>query len=185
MDCESSNIIYLYTCKYCHIQYVGETGNCLRNRANAHRSAIHTHNSENPLYILYSHLQNYHHHISKWNDDHFFLIPIEQVEQKSTRILTKMERLKRETFWIDILNTFDKAGLNSRKLDHLIKPKKRDFIPFVVPYSKTANLAAKIIKHHVQKLQDKDEFDDFDYNIVTAYSRHKNLKQFLVSSKLK
>ena len=182
MDCESSNIIYLYTCKYCHIQYVGETGNCLRNRANAHRSAIHTHNSENPLY---SHLQNYHHHISKWNDDHFFLIPIEQVEQKSTRILTKMERLKRETFWIDILNTFDKAGLNSRKLDHLIKPKKRDFIPFVVPYSKTANLAAKIIKHHVQKLQDKDEFDDFDYNIVTAYSRHKNLKQFLVSSKLK
>ena len=101
------------------------------------------------------------------------------------RSLTKMERLKRETYWIDILNTFHPRGLNARKLDHLIKPKKRNCIPFVVPYSQTASLAAKIVKHHVQILQDKDEFKDFDYNIVTAYSKHKNLKQYLVSSKLK
>ena len=96
-----------------------------------------------------------------------------------------MERLTRETFWIDLLNIFNGAGLNSRELDHLLKSTKPEFIPFVVPYSKTANLAAKLVKHHVKELQDKDEFHDFDYNIVTAYYRHTNLKQFFLSSKLK
>lgn len=184
MDCNSSNIIYLYTCKLCHIQYVGETGRSLRYRANHHRADIYAKNHSSPLF---KHLDIYHsHEINTWNDEHFILVPIEQVPEKSTRTLTKMERLKRETFWIDILNTFDKAGLNSRKLDHLIKPEKtKDFIPFVVPYSKTASLVSKIVKLHVKELQDKDEFGDFDYNVVTAYSRHKNLKQYLVRSKLK
>jgi len=183
LDCNSSNIIYLYTCKFCHVQYVGETGNSLRDRANRHRAAI---CARNPSSALFTHLEDYHaHQIKKWNDQHFILIPIEQVEEKSSKILTKMERLKRETFWIDTLHTFNRSGLNSRKLDHLFKPAKQDIIPFVVPYSKTANLAAKIIKRHVQELQEKDEYGDFNYNMVTAYSRHKNLKQFLVSSQLK
>jgi hypothetical protein len=144
LDCSSSNIIYLYICKLCHVQYVGETGNSLRERANRHRAAIYSKNTSEPLY---SHLQNLHFgSITDWNDEPFILTPIEQVPEMCTKTLTKMERLKRETYWIDVLNTFDRMGLNSRKLDHLIKPKKVDTIPFIVPFSKMGNLAAQIIK---------------------------------------
>jgi hypothetical protein len=123
--------------------------------------------------------------ITRYDDSHFVLTPIEQVQDMATKTLTKMERLKRETYWIDILHTFNNLGLNSRKLDHLIKPQKKEIIPFVVPFSKTAILAAKIVKAHLNELQEKDINGEFDYNMVTAYSPHKNLKDFLVSSILK
>lgn len=185
LDCNSSNVVYLYTCKICLMQYVGETGTTLRERANRHRAAIRAKNQDS---ALFAHLARYHSFeidIDKADDQHFILTPIEQVSEKASKNLTKMERLKRETYWIDVLNTFKSSGMNSRKLDRLLKPKTKECIPFIVPYSQTASLAAKIIKHHVQELQSKVEDDEFDYNIVTAYSRHKNLKQYLVSSKLK
>jgi hypothetical protein len=183
LNCDSTNLIYLYTCKFCHSQYVGETGKCLRDRANRHRAAIYSENLSSPLYVHLSEIHS--REVKSWNDENFILTPIEQIEEMPTKTLTKMRRLERETFWIDTLNTFDKFGLNSRILDHLIKPKKQDAIPFVVPYSKTGNLAARIIKGHIEELRKKDEFNDFDYKVVTAYSRHKNLKGFLVSSNLK
>jgi hypothetical protein len=155
----------------------------LRDRASRHRAAIH---AENPASALFVHLNEWHHReVERYDDSHFILTPIEQVEDQATKALTKMQRLKRETYWIDTLHTFDKRGLNSRKLDHIIKPKKKEVIPFVVPFSKTASLAAKIVKTHLKDLQDKDVFHEFNYNMITSYSRHKNLKDFLVSSKLK
>ena len=183
LNCSSSNVIYLYTCKLCHIQYVGETSTSLRDRATRHRAAIYAQKSSSPLY---NHLHIYHYGVvTRYDDSHFVLTPIEQVPDMETKSLTKMERLKRETYWIDILHTFNNLGLNSRKLDHLIKRKKKEIIPFVVPFSKTAFSAAKIIKKHLDELQGNDILGELNFNMVTAYSRHKNLKDFLVSSKLK
>ena len=183
LNCSSSNVIYLYTCKLCHIQYVGETSTSLRDRATRHRAAIYAQKSSSPLY---NHLHIYHYgKVTRYDDSHFVLTPIEQVTDMETKSLTKMERLKRETYWIDILHTFNNLGLNSRKLDHLIKRKKKEIMPFVVPFSKTAFSAAKIIKKHLDELQGNDILGELNFNMVTAYSRHKNLKDFLVSSKLK
>ena len=182
MDCASRNIIYLYTCKFCNIQYVGETGNALRDRANRHRASIY---SENALTPLYAHLVKCHkREVKNWNDENFILVPIEQVQEMATKTLTKMERLKRETYWIDTLNTFDKYGLNSRKLESREKPKS-NVIPFIVPFSKTGNLAAQIIKKHLNILKAKDQNREFDFEIITAFSRHKNIRDHLVKSKLK
>ena len=53
------------------------------------------------------------------------------------------------------------------------QPPFKKILPFVVPFSKTANLAAKIFKKHYIKLKNDDEFDVFDIDVITAYSRHK------------
>ena len=55
---------------------------------------------------------------------------------------------------------------------------------FIVPYSSTANLASKIVKNHFEKLQESMP-SVYPHNVITAYSRNKNLKDMLVSSKLK
>jgi hypothetical protein len=39
-DCESSNVVYIITCKKCNIQYIGETRNMLKTRMTLHRSEI-------------------------------------------------------------------------------------------------------------------------------------------------
>ena len=40
MSCITENLIYLITCRKCHVQYVGETGRRLRDRLNNHKSTI-------------------------------------------------------------------------------------------------------------------------------------------------
>jgi len=39
-NCSSTNLVYVITCSLCNIQYVGETGDTIRNRMNRHRSNI-------------------------------------------------------------------------------------------------------------------------------------------------
>ena len=38
--CQTSNVVYLVSCRKCNEQYVGETCNCVRWQANQHRSDI-------------------------------------------------------------------------------------------------------------------------------------------------
>ena len=40
LTCATENVIYLITCKKCGIQYIGETGQKLRNRLNNHRNRL-------------------------------------------------------------------------------------------------------------------------------------------------
>ena len=85
-----------------------------------------------------------------------------------------------------LIGTIKPYGLNTNSVDFAPKyqlPFKK-ILPFVVPFSKTANLAAKIIKKHYKKLQNDDEFDVFDFDVITAYSRHTNISDYLVHSKL-
>jgi hypothetical protein len=39
-NCNSTNVIYLISCKKCAVQYIGQTGRTLRDRLNNHRSTI-------------------------------------------------------------------------------------------------------------------------------------------------
>ena len=46
LDCTSVSVVYLITCKNCGIQYIGQTGNSLRQRMYAHLNDI----SRNDIY---------------------------------------------------------------------------------------------------------------------------------------
>ena len=113
------------------------------------------------------------------------LIPIEQLPTTGSYTQDKINRLIRETFWIDTLGTLEPGGLNKKRYEDVIKPiQNEDVVPFVVPFSKTANIAARIIKKHYKILQQKEVLNDYEYRIITAYSKHKNLAGSLVSSKM-
>lgn len=65
-------------------------------------------------------------------------------------------------------------------------PKNRNNpkIPFIVPFSKTANRVSKLVKQHYKDTLQEDEDNKLiEHDIIVAYSRHKNLSDFLVSSK--
>ena len=179
LDCNSSNIIYLITCTLCYQHYVGQTGNMLRERFSSHRYALHNIDFSN---ALVKHFDRFH----GWSNcpdndrfsDVFILTPIEKIPHLPSNEETKIHRLDREQFWIDTLNTVEPFGMNISTRQH--RP-KTDKIPFVVPFSKTAKLVSSIIKTHFETLSQQLP-DIFDHKVITAYSRHKNLKDHLVRS---
>ena len=184
LNCASSNVIYVYQCLYCDKQYIGETGTELRVRNNGHRYAI---SIKNPSSSLFTHLEE---HLKENVDlpeptvDDFDIILIEQIPNSGSFVQDKLNRLKRETFWIDTLDTLEPSGLNKKKYEDILKETKvEEMVPFVVPFSKTANIASKIIKKHFNALKKQNDYD-YEYNIITAYSKHKNLANLLVSSKI-
>jgi len=96
MNCSTSHIIYLITCKKCKKQYVGETKRKLKERATDHRSAIKTKKST----AIGIHFNDIFHSIKD-----FSIIPIEQE-------LDIDNRKKRELFWIKELQCNYPLGLN-------------------------------------------------------------------------
>ena len=179
LDCDSSNIIYLYTCNICHKQYVGETSWPLRHRNNQHRSSIMNNNGD---YALYNHLLKYHPQSLHENVNNFSLVPIEQIPDLGGKTVNQLKRLEREYQWIETLGTLEPQGLNVKNLDKYKRKNKNFDLFFTVPYSKTASIAAKIVKRHIAKYN-KNEGKDI--SVAVAYKKHKNLKDILVRSRLK
>lgn len=110
MNCNTSGIIYLITCKHCKLQYVGETERRLKDRLNAHRSNITTKQKT----AIAIHFNNYRHSYKDLQ-----IMPIEKVLNNS-----KQARQEREKFWIKTLKTNYPNGLNyypinySTKIEH-------------------------------------------------------------------
>ena len=99
LTCNSSNVIYVISCVKCNIQYVGETGQIIRDRLNNHYSTIRT---NKPTRIA-THFTNNH------DRTDMICIPVEKInegpDQTSTRKL-------RELDWIKKLDTKYPRGLN-------------------------------------------------------------------------
>ena len=86
--CQMSNVVYLVTCEKCKEQYVGETGNCIRLRANQHRSDIQTGHKNIPTVR----------HFRACGLKYFKLTVLEGVRKSDVAI-----RRARESFWINKL----------------------------------------------------------------------------------
>jgi len=138
--------------------------------------------------VLFTHLLEHtqiNKHLPEPPLDDYDLIPIEQLPTTGSYTQDKINRLIWETFCIDTLGTLESGGLNKKRYEDVIKPiQNEDVVPFVVLFSKTANIAARIIKKHYKILQQKEVLNDYEYRIITAYSKHKILAGSLVSSKM-
>jgi len=110
MNCDTSNIIYLATCRRCKIQYVGETERRLKDRLNAHRSNINTKRQT----AIGIHFNNHAHTIKD-----LLIMPIEMVGNED-----KLYRQTREKFWIKTLKTNYPNGLNYYPIDYSSQSKK-------------------------------------------------------------
>ena len=168
LSCKSKNLIYLISCKKCQLQYVGETQNTLRERLTGHLSDIRR-KTDKPISL---HFNSINHSI---ND--LIITPIEKLKDNATdQEQERKQRLIREDFWIDKLNTLTPNGLNSHKTHSII--------PLVIQFNKTATKASSIIKKYYSEIQESLPRIYTD-KIITAFSKNKNLTDILVPSKLK
>ena len=99
-NCSTNDVIYLITCKLCHMQYVGESGQNLRDRMNNHKSTIRTNNKKSPIAI---HFNSPNHTI-----DHLSVTPIEVLTTNNS-----FHRRTREYYWQIRLGTIYPKGLNN------------------------------------------------------------------------
>jgi hypothetical protein len=99
LTCRSQNIIYLISCRRCHLQYVGETSRCLADRLNDHRSYIRT-NKTTPTG---AHFRLPHH-----SSNDVIITGIEQLQSTATATYRRI----REQAWIALLQTWHPHGIN-------------------------------------------------------------------------
>lgn len=102
LNCTSSNVIYLVTCKKCQKQYVGETGMPLRDRINNHLSCIRLQKAT-PIGL---HFNSKGHSITD-----FTILPIERI-RNGGNVATQQRRLKEST-WQNLLQTAYPYGMNN------------------------------------------------------------------------
>ena len=102
--CETSDVIYLITCKKCYKQYVGQTSQQVSRRMNNHRFDIN--NYVDPAFSTHVavHFNGNDHSLAD-----FSFMPIDIVH-------SDMERLLKETYWIHKLDTVFPNGLNAKIL---------------------------------------------------------------------
>ena len=97
--CESKNLVYLLNCKKCNdVQYVGETGQRIKDRVTGHRCDI---NKKNPT-LVSKHFNSDGHSVMDLE-----CIPIEKIRSNNIEI-----RKKREKYWRYQLKTHFPDGLN-------------------------------------------------------------------------
>ena len=181
--CNSRNVIYLLTCKLCDIQYVGQTERELRKRFTEHRRALLNYDES---YAMTRHfLEKHPQYCIDPENFPITVIGIEEIPDQGSKEENTKKRLEREQFWIDTLVTFRPCGLNDDKWNWIEKRERIELpaIPFIVPYCPTGIKAGEIAKKHYNKI--KEEYDwVFQHKPITAFKRHANLRDLLVSSKL-
>ena len=99
VNCKSSNVVYLITCRKCGVQYVGETSRALKDRMSDHRSAIKL-KKNTPIGLHFN------------QDNHSFLdLKMTGIEIMQNN--NETERKNKEGFWQRTLGTEFPKGLNN------------------------------------------------------------------------
>lgn len=110
-NCKTMNVVYLITCEYCSLQYVGQTSRTLADRINNHLSCIRT--KKDTTIALHFNLP--HHDYTR----HFKIMAIENIAAKIAGGQNISQSLRtRETFWQNNLKTLHPFGINNFNTDH-------------------------------------------------------------------
>ncbi len=171
-------MIYLIECTNCNKRYIGQTSQKLKDRLNQHRSNIITDQTTTVAQHFTQQCPNI---------NNLRIIPIESVRQQIPHsymfmgLDAKCDRLallRREDFWIRKLNTPTPNGLN-------IRQELRPPIPFNIRFCDLAPEISKLVKSIYSIIQEV-EFGTFRRRqLIISYNRNRNLKDLLVSAKLK
>lgn len=173
LNCNSQNIIYLIECKECEKQYIGQTKRSLRFRTYNHINDINHHLTRKTTV-------SHHFNTGPCMRDDFKITPIFQCPSFDTEEETTQTRLEIEQYFITAFRSYLPYGLNIAVKNYKDAPKMH----FIVPYSNLGHSAARIVNSHYEKLQENLP-EVFGSKFVTAFSRNRNLKDMLVSAKIK
>ena len=173
LNCKSQNLVYMIYCCECEKQYIGETKRTLRRRAYEHKRDIEHFETRNTTVSR-------HFNTRSCDGGDFRIIPLFQCPELETEVETTRLRREIEQFFIAAFKTYLPYGLN------IAVKRYKDTLPihFSVPYSGLAKLASNVVKSHYKDLQAQMP-EIFPFEVVSAYSRNRNLKDMLVSAKIK
>ena len=172
MNCNTRNMIYLINCKSCNKQYIGESRQSLRYRADGHRRDI--------LDEVLNRSVAKHFNSCFCSFDDFEITPIFICPRLQTEEETKKLRLSIENYFIRLFETYLPYGMN---VSNTRQPDS-ETIMYSVPFSGLATRAAGIVRQHYHDLQESLP-EVFHHYLITGYKHHDNLRQMLVSAKLK
>lgn len=103
ISCNSKNVIYMIKCP-CGLAYIGKTTRCIKTRIAEHRSSIRLNDQKNPVAV---HFNTFRHNLSTLK-----YIGIEQVSTPRRGGDIDNILLRREAYYIYMLNTLSPKGLN-------------------------------------------------------------------------
>ena len=185
VDCNTSNLIYLITCRKCSLQYVGETCQKLRERFNHHRSCIAHPDKDHNCRILSEHISK-----GACQGASYTVKVIEVLEGDGKDMYGKIDpkftviRRKKETEWMLKLRTVYPYGLNDRIGDEYMTDRKNNIV-----FSKFPPLKRQCDHHRVRTKRTVIPnllLDHFPYIIMESIKTNRrntiNLIRVLLSS---
>ena len=110
LSCNSSNVVYMLTCTYCKIQYVGETQQKLSRRISQHRQSIKKKSKFGCPHVV--------EHFNNGTCNNFTVNVIESCQELSDKKKERSNRLDKEKWWICKARTKFPHGLNDVLIGH-------------------------------------------------------------------
>ena len=115
LDCGSSNVVYLVTCRICRLQYVGETSRAANVRWQEHMYKI---RKGDKSQLIYSHFDCDDAHRNTPVEDRIRFQIIEKIKcddlPSADSVSIRKRRVERELYWISKLRTVFPLGLNDK-----------------------------------------------------------------------
>ena len=173
ITCEVNNIVYLWTCNDCPMQYVGETERNLRARFYTHRSCLKKKDKREFLYQ----------HYNRGPCTSFTVQIIEHIQPSGCDKADTRYRQKRESYWIAKLKTKYPYGLNDKMLnDNFDEPTWSRFVnqekttPEAKPKKRGIHKPRNAIRQHwnqmISKTIDDNDKDKVDQTWIVKTFRN-------------
>ena len=114
-------------------------------------------------------------HISLASVCAYIIIPIETIPPTGSDQQDRINRRSRETFWNDTLGSLEPTSINKKRAETVLgSAEANNTVNLVMPFSKTGRLSSKILLKRHKLLETKRK-------TITAYTKHKNLPDTLLS----
>lgn len=145
VDCNSSNLIYLITCRKCFLQYVGETCQKIRERFNVHNTCISHPEKDHSCRILSEHFSK-----GSCKGATYTVSIIEKLDGDGRDCDGNVDpsvtviRRKKETDWMLKLRTVSPFGLNDRIGNEYMPDKGNNIICKRFPSLKRHNKHSRV-----------------------------------------
>ena len=174
MDCSSRNIIYSIKCSLCHLIYIGQTSQTLRQRFQGHKSNILLDKNK----LLAKHINRcmkiFKH--SDWHNLPLTITPIVKVKTEEDKITNMLNLINKETEIITKFKTITPFGINGPN-------DSQGSIPIILKYSDNTRTIATLFRDHHEQL--RREFPKiFRRDLLVAHMRNKNITDYLVRAEL-
>jgi hypothetical protein len=175
VSCQSKNVIYCLECNYCHLRYVGQTKNEIKQRLWHHSSDIRTAKDK----VFANHIRScpLRFSLQENTNDHFFCTVLEQIATDPEPSINHSNLIAKETEWIMKVGTIEPLGINKRE-------DAQSILLLILTFSDSTYQISNMFRQTFNSIC-VDIPRVFKSKFIIAHCRNKNISDSLISSNLK